>query len=31
MRIVTEIGIHLKDIVVLMLQRPLESGDVGGA
>ena len=30
-RCVAEVGIHLEDVVILMLDGPLESGDVGGA
>ena len=30
-RVVTEIGIHLEDVVVIVLERPLETGDIGGA
>ena len=26
-----EVGIHLENVVILMLDGPLESGDVGGA
>ena len=27
----TEIGVHLKDVIVMMFQRPFETGDVGGS
>ena len=29
--VVREVGVHLEDVVVAPLQRPFESGDVGGA
>ena len=31
LRVVGEIGIHLKDIVVSLFQGPAEAGEVGGA
>ena len=27
----TEVGVHLEDVLVVALQRPFETGDVGGA
>ena len=30
-RIVGEVGVHLKDVIVPALQRPFEPGDVGGS
>ena len=30
-RVMTEVGIHLEDIFIVVCQSPLEPGDIGGA